>query len=143
MKCGDQYSDEELDRDLGQRKHVNTANNADGMYGVNLHTDSNFARFPVNEGLPARVELCAYIKKHFSKQRFQDNYGRPCLAEDLEPGYMARLQAMLWQDIPRAQAAILPKPDHITGDDALAADVVMWIGNTLAQCECVFEEWYI
>lgn len=123
------------DRDLDGRKHVVVGQTSDGMYSIDLHPESLFARLVPEPGNTAETEFRLYIKNHIPRQFSQDEYGNLPSVDKMELRQLAGLQSQLWREIPRAQAAHASPPEEVTRDDLLIAAVIDRIAETLAGCK--------
>jgi hypothetical protein len=132
------FEDEELDLDLKGCKHIKVGlgDDGDGIYHIGPYRDSVFARISDGEQNAANSELRTYIKNHIPEQLLLDDYGEPLSIGALRPEHLVQLQAKLWRELPRAQAAITAPLKNVHENDAMIADMIAAIGDTLSECRC-------
>jgi hypothetical protein len=97
---------EEVALDLKGRAHVETRDNADGVYWTEDNDLSLYTTFPT-PGRDSADALRKYLAVHLPADTITDEYGVVTPIEDVSCDHLPSLQARLWEHTPVGHATVL------------------------------------
>ncbi|KAF2276793.1 uncharacterized protein EI97DRAFT_500998 [Westerdykella ornata] len=121
--------EEEADLDIDGRRHIATGARLDGVYFCDTDpddTNTTVVRINRMEEQEAVGALQAYLENSLPAEFFQDGYGNVLPLERFKPHELAELQAKLWTDVPREEAA---EEMLLIEDDLQLAKVSLSVGR--------------
>lgn len=127
----DVQDEEELDLDLHGRKHVLIGPEQDGIYGMNGTALRSVKLADIQEK-EVEKEFRDYITNFVPPEMITNDYGKVLPIDEFQPHELARLQAKLWVDIPRANAENRSPLGSLTREDTLMGAVIDLIAKKLA-----------